>query len=77
MAPTAKRCTHPSVVSCLALFLFLATSKGPSTSGFPSESLHNFQAMMPLRVKGEALLAPWRARRTQMPFVYCDLFQTY
>lgn len=57
--PEAKHCTHPSVVTCLALFLFLAVSKDPSTSEFPSESQHNFQTMMPLRVKGDALLAPW------------------
>lgn len=56
--PKAKHCTHPSVVTCLALFLFLAASKDPSTSAFPSESLHNFQTMMPLRVKGEAFLGP-------------------
>lgn len=49
--PSAKPYTHPALVICLALFLFLTTTKGPSTSVFPSESLHNFQMMMPLRVK--------------------------
>lgn len=73
----AKHCTHTLVMTCLALFLFLATSKGPNTSVFPSESLHNFQMMMPLRVKGEALLPPRWTQGTQPPFVYYDLFSTY
>lgn len=52
----AAHCTHPAVAICPGLFLFLATTKGLSISAFPSESLHNFPLMIPLREKREARL---------------------
>lgn len=75
--PSAKYCTHPALVICLPPFLFPTTPKGPSTSVFPSESLHNFQVMMPLRGTWYTRSGPWWMQGKRMSCAYSDLFSTY